>query len=66
MTTANQSELAQKMDKIISLSEAIDRAQKVLAEAKTPAAAQALQALVNQRRELRALLPRPRLIVDNT
>ncbi|HWL80087.1 MAG TPA: hypothetical protein VNR89_03980 [Roseomonas sp.] len=55
-------EAGEKLTKVIALSGAIQRARKAVEVDKSAAAAVSLQQLINQRRELMALLPKPRLV----
>lgn len=58
--------LQSKLQQLRALTDAIHRTREVLSKEKTVACAIQLQDLLNQRRELQALIPKPRLVVDNS
>lgn len=58
--------LQSKLQQLRALTDAILRTREVLKTKKDAASAIQLQDLLNQRRELQALIPKPRLVVDNS
>lgn len=58
--------LQSKLQQLRALTDAILRTREVLKTKKDAASAIQLQDLQKQRRELQALIPKPRLVVDNS